>query len=250
MGKNRKQRKPPAKDQLFERAERELSKGNAKEALKDAKVCYRDDPNPDHRRLLERAYVGRVEQLQKMKLPAEARAVLAELLKLDPKIPEIRDQIPRLQVILGDTAADSQAVFQQNPALLAELADQAVLDPRMPAPDHSEVRVHVERVRMPWRRSSAGRTSRRRPRSRISPAVRRWATGNCSPGDCRPSTKPTPRGCRKIGGGWIPLAPRSASRRRCWWRRMSCDWKRCRWTSPAPCGDWNSAAGRIPRSIY
>ncbi len=147
MAKNRNRGKSRGGANLFERAQRELAKGNAKTAVKDAEACFRQDPRPEHRLLLERAYLGRVEQLQRLRLTAEARAALQKLLDLKPTDPEILQRIPRLQVVVGDSRADAAAVLEQEPGLLITLADQAVLDPRSPVPPHGGVAGHVERIR-------------------------------------------------------------------------------------------------------
>ncbi len=147
MAKNRNRTRSLGSSQLFERAQRELAKGNAKTALKDAEACFRQDARQEHRLLLERVYVGRVEQLQRQRLTAEARAVLRKLIDLKPADPEILNCIPRLQVVVGDCKGDAATVLEREPGLLVSLADQAVLDPRSPAPHHREVAAHVEHIR-------------------------------------------------------------------------------------------------------
>jgi len=143
----RKRKKKAVATQLFERVERNLAKGNAKLALKEAEIGYRQDPSHNHRQLLERAYLARVEQLQAMKLAAEARSVLARLTELGPTLPEIVGKLPRLRVILGDARADSAALLEKDPALLAEVADRAVLDPAVVPPDVAGLKAHVRHVR-------------------------------------------------------------------------------------------------------
>lgn len=147
MAKNRNRGKSRGGAQLFERAQRELAKGNVKTAVKDAEACFRQDPRPEHRLLLERAYLGRVEHLHRLRLTAEARAALQKLLDLKPTDPDILHRIPRLQVVVGDTRADAAAVLEQEPGLLIALADQAVLDPRSTAPPNGGVAGHVKRIR-------------------------------------------------------------------------------------------------------
>ncbi|MDY0165953.1 MAG: hypothetical protein RBS80_05370 [Thermoguttaceae bacterium] len=147
MAKNRNRKRPQGGTQLFERAQRELAKGNTKTAVKDAEACFRQDSRPEHRLLLERAYLGRVEQLHRLRLPTEARAALQKLLDLKPTDPEILNRIPRLQVVVGDSRVDAAAVLEREPGLLATLADQAVLDPRSPVPPHAGIGAHVERIR-------------------------------------------------------------------------------------------------------
>ncbi len=147
MAKNRNRKRPRGGTQLFERAQRELAKGNTKTAVKDAEACFRQDSRPEHRLLLERAYLGRVEQLHRLRLPTEARAALQKLFDLKPTDPEILNRIPRLQVVIGDNRVDAAAVLEQEPGLLTALADQAVLDPRSPVPPHAGIGAQVERIR-------------------------------------------------------------------------------------------------------
>jgi tetratricopeptide (TPR) repeat protein len=147
MGSKRKRHGKPQAAGLFERARRELAKGNAKPALKDAKLCFRNDPSPQCRQLLEEAYLGRIEQLRAMRQFGDARAILSELMKFHPSAPAVRQQIPRLQVMLGEHDEDSARLLEAQPMLLAELADEAVLDSRCTVPDHAAVKTQVEQVR-------------------------------------------------------------------------------------------------------
>lgn len=96
MGRKRQKKQRPSGATMLARAERELAKGNIKDALKDAKNCYRLSQTPECRRLLKRAYLSRVEQLHRLRMTVEARAVLADLLELGPTIEQVRGQIPRL----------------------------------------------------------------------------------------------------------------------------------------------------------
>ncbi len=147
MSRKRKRKSQSERVDLFASAQREMAKGNAKVALKNAVLCYREDASPAHRQLLEEAYVGRVEQLHRKKQTSEARFVLARLLEIDPTTPEVREIIPHLQVILGDSSVDANGVFEKNPALLVEQTDRAVLDSREAVPDFAGTKSHVEQVR-------------------------------------------------------------------------------------------------------
>ncbi|MDZ7619469.1 MAG: tetratricopeptide repeat protein [Patescibacteria group bacterium] len=100
-----------------------------------------------HRLLLDRVYVQRVEQLHGQSLTSEARAVLRKLLDMKPADPDTLGQIPRLRVIVGDSGIDAATVLEKEPSLLVSLADQAVLDPRSLAPHHGGVSGHVELIR-------------------------------------------------------------------------------------------------------
>lgn len=130
-----------------QRVRRQLEKGDAKLALKEAKRCFRVDPSADHRSLLEEAFLGRVEQLHRMKQVAEAKTVLSELLQLKPTTPKVTERLARLQVMVGDGKADANAVLKDDPALLVELVDQAVLNKSACVPDFGDIRAQVAAVR-------------------------------------------------------------------------------------------------------
>ncbi|MEQ8787731.1 MAG: tetratricopeptide repeat protein [Pirellulaceae bacterium] len=147
MGRKRQKKQWPGTKAVLARIERELAKGNAKEALKDAKHCYRSEPTPECRSLLEQAYASRVEQLHKMRMTAEARAVLSDLLELKPATPDVKGRIPRLQTLVGDTRVDSTAMLRSDPALLQELVDSAMLDPESAPPDFDSLPRLVQRLR-------------------------------------------------------------------------------------------------------
>lgn len=136
---------------LYTRAQRELAKGNVKEALKDAKLCYRDDPAPAHRALLEQAYCARAAQLQKAGLPDQAKNALNELTELGVSSPEVQAQLPRLRILLGLTdgpaTVDPTALWNENPELLVELVDRGVLQPRQISAKYADLRRDCERVR-------------------------------------------------------------------------------------------------------
>lgn len=147
MGRKRQKKQRAGGAITLARAERELAKGNIKGALKDAKQCYRVQPSPECRRLLERAYASRVEQLHKMKMAAEARAVLADLLELKPTSDEVQRQLPRLQMLVGDSRINPTEMLQRDPSLLVEVADAALLDPQTVPPDIEGLPGQVQQVR-------------------------------------------------------------------------------------------------------
>ena len=147
MGTKRKRNMQSAPDQLFARAQRELAKGNAKAALKDAKVCFRGAASPQHRQLLEQAFLGRAQQLRSMRLLDEASAVLDELAALGPTEPAVTRQLGRLRALLGKNDAEFSRLLDEDPSLLVQMTDEAVLDPRAAMPSHLLVRTHVEQIR-------------------------------------------------------------------------------------------------------
>ena len=129
-------------EQLYTRAKRELENGNAKEALKDAKVCYRAEANPEHRQLLEQAYVSRAQQLHNMRLMAEAGAVLDELAALVPDRAGSGQATGELRVLVGKGGAESEQLLADDPSLLLQMTDEAVLDPRRDAGDPPDAEAH------------------------------------------------------------------------------------------------------------
>lgn len=135
----------------FLRAQRELAKGNVKEALKEARVCFREDPTPERRMLLEQTLAARSEQLQKAGLQDQAKDVFAELTRLGVTAPDVQAQLPRLRILLGlaepGAASDSAGDWQANPELLIELADQAVFHPQRIPDKYVEMRQDCQRVR-------------------------------------------------------------------------------------------------------
>ena len=136
---------------LFERAQRELAKGNVKDALRDAKVCYREVPNAERHKFLERAYSARIEQLQQAGLHDQAGHLLAELTELGITADDVQAKLPRLRILLGlnEPAAGGTAtsLWEENPELWIELADRAVLHPQQVPAKYEDIRRDGQRVR-------------------------------------------------------------------------------------------------------
>jgi len=136
---------------LFERAQRELAKGNVKDALRDAKVCYREAPAPERRLLLEQAYSARIEQLQKAGLHDQAQHTFGELTELGVTAPDVQAKLPRLRILLGLTAPTPAGgganLWDENPELLIELADQAVFHPQQVPAKYVEIHHDCQRIR-------------------------------------------------------------------------------------------------------
>ena len=128
--------------------QRELAKGDFKNALKISKDCYRSNTSPSIRRVLELAYAGRIRQLYEMGLIAEAQAALENLLELGPSVPEVIQAVPPLRVLVGHKGVDTAAVFAENPALLKTLVDQAVRDDQRPIPKAAGCEEQIREVRL------------------------------------------------------------------------------------------------------
>ena len=93
MASRRKQKgKRTQTGQLFQMATREYEKRDYKQALKDAKACYRQEASQAHRELLEKILCARALELHKMGLVPQAREVALDLLELGITLPEVKSQ--------------------------------------------------------------------------------------------------------------------------------------------------------------
>jgi len=131
--KTHKQAKRFSVPELFHRAQRCLEKQDFKQAYKDAKVCFQQEPSEPHRRLLERAWLSRAMAQHRAGLASESRESAQGLLDFGVTDPELRQQLPDLLVAVGllDRALGGQGGLQVEvcPELLASAADRAVAAP-------------------------------------------------------------------------------------------------------------------------
>ena len=129
--KNRKRRR--ATPHLFQQAERALARRDFKQALKHAKVCYRQQPSDEHHRFLERASLARAEELHRFGMRDECRSVLEALLDLGVTEPSVERELPRLLVAVGlfdrSPVGRGEVGGEPDPRLLASGADHAVVRP-------------------------------------------------------------------------------------------------------------------------
>jgi tetratricopeptide (TPR) repeat protein len=166
--KAKKHGKQTPADELFRRAQREFEKGDFRQALKEAKVCYRQAPSEEHRRLLERAWLARVRMLDRAGLSAEARAAAQELLDFGVTDATAQKELPEVLMAVGlfdRFAADAQRAaagseaktpMEIEPRLLATAADRAVLAPDQTPASLSELRPVAVNVRAALDRLHAG----------------------------------------------------------------------------------------------
>ena len=119
--------------------ERLIQKGRFKDAVKQAKMCYRDAGTPENHLLLERAYFLRAQQLHREAMPTSAVEVAHHLLDFgvtDPSLPA--ELVPLLLAIGMSGPAMAMGERLESPEARASLiltaSDQAVLNPdRAPA---------------------------------------------------------------------------------------------------------------------
>ena len=130
-----------------ESVRRQLEKGHAREALKEAKLCFRAEASATNRALLEEAFLVRIQQLHRVQQPADAKVVLADLMAFGPTSPNVLEGLARLRVLLGETGSNTQAALDGNPSLLIEIADNAVLHRNAVVPNYADLPQHVDAVR-------------------------------------------------------------------------------------------------------
>lgn len=117
---------------LAQQAQRSLEKGDFKQALKNAKVGYRQQPGPEARRLLERAYLARGRQLHRAGMQGESRAVIESLLELGATDGSVQQELPELLVALGlfnrvAAVQGANASLEEGSPLYVTAADHAVV---------------------------------------------------------------------------------------------------------------------------
>src|SRR4051812_47287581 len=82
-----------------------IQKGRLKDAVKQAKICYRDESTPENHRLLERAYFLRAEQLHRDAMPTSAAEVAQHLLEFGVTDPDLPAKLAPLLLAVGLSSA-------------------------------------------------------------------------------------------------------------------------------------------------
>jgi len=114
--------------------QRNLQRGNFKQALKAARVCHRQNPTQEHRAVLEHAYIGRAQQLVQQGQREDSRRITQDLLDLGVTEPSVEAALPQLLVSLGmlDRLPEGHDALsgEEGDRLRLKAADQAVLRPK------------------------------------------------------------------------------------------------------------------------
>jgi tetratricopeptide (TPR) repeat protein len=134
-----KQKRQPPRPQaagapLRRETDRLIEKGRLKDAVKEAKLCFRAEPTPEHHHLLESAYFLRAKQLADGGMPESAREVAGHLLEFGITDPKLAEPAATLLVALGlsGQALDLRAEIEDPAArdrVTLQAADQTVLHP-------------------------------------------------------------------------------------------------------------------------
>ena len=127
MARKKRKKKHVSQAQQLAIAHRELEKGNAKQAVKHAKACYRLDPSESARSLLQRALLSRGRKLHARAMHEPARAVVVELDELGEVAADYQADANRLRALLGLRGDLNSPELLEDKSLRDELADQAVL---------------------------------------------------------------------------------------------------------------------------
>lgn len=157
MSKNKDRKRAGSKQalpggSLRQEVERLIQKGWLKDAVKQAKMCYRQESTPENHRLLERAYFLRAQELHREAIPESAAEVARHLLDFGVTDPDLPAELAPLLLAVG-LSGPAMALRERlgSPEAQARLiltaSDQAVLHlDRAPA-SLPEIRVGALLVR-------------------------------------------------------------------------------------------------------
>ncbi len=159
-------------------AERLIEKERYKDAVKQAKLCYKEAGTPENHGLLERAYFLRARQLLQQGMRSSAAEVAQHLLDFGVTGSDLLEELVRLLITLGFEKAAMQIQERlgspaQKGRITELAADQLVLHPERtgwprrswcetPASFARHWRSSRSKMRpVPWRRSAIWRGARR-----------------------------------------------------------------------------------------
>lgn len=159
--KSKKRQNVPSSGGLRHEVERLIAKDRLKDAVKQAKLCYREESTPEHHRLLERAYLLRADQLRRNAMPTAAQEVAQHLLDFGITDPALVEEAARLFLALGllQGALALQGRLDSPEArerLALQAADLAVLHPERALQSPPEVRQGAQPVRAALEALQAG----------------------------------------------------------------------------------------------
>ncbi len=132
--------------------ERLIAKRDFKEAVKQAKLCFRLESSPDHHRLLEQAYLQRAQELHRGGMPTASAEVAGHLLEFTVTDSTVLEQLILLlpSVGLADKALALSGRLnapELQLSLSLKVADQAVLHPERAPASNRELREEALAVR-------------------------------------------------------------------------------------------------------
>lgn len=151
--------------ELRQFVERLIQKEHYKDALKQARVNFRQEGSPENRLLLERATYLRADELARRGLQAEAKEAATQLLEIGVTDSNILQNLVLLlpRVGLANKAAEYHARLtspEDQARLSVKLADRAVLRPDEALASMPELRETAQRIRTALDELQAGNEPR------------------------------------------------------------------------------------------
>ena len=144
-----------------EQVELLIAKLRLKDAVHEAKLCYKLESTPEHHRLLERAYLLRADQLRRNAMPAAAQEVAQHLIDFGVTDPALIEETARLLISLGmsRSALKLQGRLdspEEREKLARQEGDVAVLHPERAAEAPAEIHEGAAKVRAALEALQAG----------------------------------------------------------------------------------------------
>ncbi len=146
--------------QLRVEVERLIQKERFKDAVKQAKLCYKEENTPENHQLLERAYFLRARQLVQLGMSASAVEVAQHLLDFGVTASDWADEFVRLLMSLGlsKEAFEIQDRFgapEMKDQLVVMAADMAVIHPERQQDSSPEIARDARLIRQSLERLQA-----------------------------------------------------------------------------------------------
>ena len=214
---------------IRQEVEKLIQKDRLKDAVKAAKLCFKDESTPENHRLLERAYFLRARQLLQLGMADSAIEVAEHLLEFGLTSDEWTDDFVRLLMNLGlaDEAFQIQAKSgrpELKDQLLGLAADQAVIHPGRIQDTSPEIAREASLIRESLEKIRAGDVRKRRSRRCATcREARCFRTGSSLLEAWPRTTGVKTKSAGRTGTGSTPIARPAGSQIGCvnWPRRMS-----------------------------
>lgn len=147
--KKHKQRRPAGS--ALDRVQSLLERGDYKQALKEARVAYRQKPTVEFRAFLEHAYMGRAQELVRRGQREDARRIVTELQQLGVTELSVQTALPDMLLsvgLLNQLPRDEAGVSEEERQRLnVKAADLAVLHPEVSPKEMPEIQAGARAIR-------------------------------------------------------------------------------------------------------
>ena len=208
----------PSRTGMREEFEKLIQKERLKDAVKQAKLLFKDESTPENHRLLENAYFSGRASFSSSRMPESAIEVAQHLLEFGLTSTEWADEFVRLLIKLGlaDEAFEIQARSgspELKDQLVALAADQAVIHPERMQDVSAEMAREASLIRESLEKLTAGDMEnglamlRDLPRSSPLSDWKFFVRGLAA------YYQGNSEEARRTGAGWTPIAKPLLSRR-------------------------------------